>query len=215
MKLQLLAFFSLFISSTSFAQDILEGYSKIEIRPVYYTAKNNGAAISVMHLLEGTYITEDGVHYEEYNPDGETTHLGIIRTKKEPLKFGLYGVIENDVKFDSEKYSYDLLGEVEVSLVSGGITINLGVIEKDAYFTFNRTNGSELNEVCGKYYGLKGGAGLMGFGLSGFSSINREGIILRSSTDVTSFLKFDLSGVEIKVRCLDESNPNWNKILQF
>jgi hypothetical protein len=150
-------------------------------------------------------------------PKAETvrsTHTGIIISWNDPVKLGLYGAKLNNNKFDEEEYTYKLIGEVEVSLNSVGVTLNMINADHDTNFTINNLDGLQLDEVCGNFYGLKSGLAL-GIGGTGFTAINNSGVILRSSVSVLGWVKIDLSGVRTRVRCLDPKNPNWKKTVRF
>jgi hypothetical protein len=101
-----------------------------------------------------------------------------------------------------------------VSQVSIGATVNLINNDSDHDFTLNNIEGSQLNAICGSYYGLKLGLAL-GAGGTGFTSVNNSGVILRSNDTVLGLAKIDLSGVKINVKCLNSKNPNWKKAVRF
>ena len=179
--------FALILSNNLLAGDVLGQYSKIQLRPL---------------------PSDDDGYYSPY----ETGHIGVVLTWKDPVRLGVYGAKKNDTKYENEKFTYELLGEVELGLTSVGITLNI-VSEADSEFTLNRVDGSQLDDICGNYVGGKIGLSLW-LGTTAFSSMNSRGIILRSNARDAG-IKGDLSIVDLKLRCLDSKNPNWKKIMRF
>jgi hypothetical protein len=148
---------------------------------------------------------------EVAHSDAETMHLGVILHFKGSTELGVYGVKKMN-KFAEKKKGYVLLGKIKFTQISVGVLANLST-EFDAKFSLNRMNGARLEDLCGNYYGVR--AGLTGgIGTSGFSAINGSGIILRSNS-INGGLQMDLSLTNPEIQCLDESNPNWSKVVEL
>lgn len=141
----------------------------------------------------------------EYEHD-RNYDTGVLHANTPQKGFGIYGV---------DQCRADLLARVIISSKSWGIMSNLIAITNDKSIEVKRIEGLKLKSICSSYNGLNAGAAFLTFGQDYFSVSNSNGVELKSDMNVNGILKLNLSYKRIVVKCLNQENPNWEKIIRL
>lgn len=122
--------------------------------------------------------------------------------------YGVYGLGKDGGK---DK----LLGKVVISSLSLGLTGSMFIFSDDNTIDIEDVEGLELKDICSRFWGGEIGGTFIAGG-TGFTSINKNGVVMKSSVSTAGLIQILAAGVTIKIKCLEkESNPNWNKFVWF
>ena len=179
MKVLLLTFL-LFSGLNAFSSQVLDDYSRIELR----TLPNNELS--------------------------ENFDLGFFWKYVPSEMYGIYGV-----KGEEQSADDVLLGKMVMSSLSLGLIGSAIIFSDDDVRDIEDIEGQDLSSLCSRYWGLEIGGTLVKGG-TGFSSVNKNGVIIKSSVTTTGLVQILLAGITSRVKCLDlETNENWHKKVWF
>lgn len=141
----------------------------------------------------------------EYEDDRNYDN-GVLHANTPHKGFGIYGINQNNE---------DLLARVIVSSRSWGIMSNLVAISNDSSIEVKGIEGLKLKSICSGYNGWNAGASFLTLGQDYFSVSNTNGVELTSEMDINGIFKLNLSYKRLTVKCLNQKNPNWEKVIKI
>ena len=139
------------------------------------------------------------------NAQVSTVHIGAVLKWKEDSDFGVFGRIKNG--------QTELLGRVKINSVSVGAKVGFK-LETENELSLNYIDGKNLLSICGDYYGIQSGITVF-LGFEGFTTMNYDHVMLRSTTNSVGVDVDLISGVALGITCLDIHNENWLKTVKI